>query len=137
MGRTSGCDSAEARKRLEMARQFFAVASLVADDRDEDASLLYANAASSLAILAGIAAADAACCAVLGERSRSQNHHDAERFVQEIQPDGAAAAKHLRGLLNLKDKAHYGFLAVNGSELTSTLRKAEALISFAESVVQR
>jgi hypothetical protein len=51
------------------------------------------KAAASSAVLAGIAAADAACCTVLGERSRSQDHRDATRLVRDVAPGGADAAK--------------------------------------------
>jgi hypothetical protein len=135
--RARDCDGAEARRRHARAREFLEVADLVKDERDGDASLVYANAATSLAVLAGIAASDAACCAELQQRSRSQNHHDAEALLGLIAPDGKAAARNLRDLLNLKDKAQYGFLAVSPAEMTSAMRKAEALIDFAETVVWR
>lgn len=63
------------------------------------------SVAASLAVLAGIAASDAACCRSLGERSRSENHRDAEALMAEIIPNGKRAAKQLRALLNLKDAA--------------------------------
>lgn len=61
------------------------------------------KAAVSSAVLAGIAAADAACCAALGERSRSPDHRDATRVVRDAVPGGAEAAKKLARLLDVKD----------------------------------
>lgn len=113
------------------------MAELIVDERDENASLLYSSAAASLAVLAGIAAADAACCAVLQERSRSRNHHDAEGLVAQIEPDGKQAARGLRELVNLKDKAQYGVLAVGPTELTAVMRKARQLVAFAETTLRR
>jgi hypothetical protein len=128
---------ADARRRFASAKEFLDVAELIVDERDENASLLYSSAAASLAVLAGIAAADAACCAVLQERSRSRNHHDAEGLVAQIEPDGKQAARGLRELVNLKDKAQYGVLAVGPTELTAVMRKARQLVAFAETTLRR
>jgi hypothetical protein len=65
-------------------------------------------------------------------RSRSQDHHDAERLLREIRPDGPDAANRLRRLLDLKDNAQYGFLHVGGQDLQAVLRQGRALIEFAE-----
>jgi hypothetical protein len=96
----------------------------------------YASVAASLAVLAGIAAADAACCKALGMRSRSQDHHEAERYLRKL-TGGSAAARQLRDLINLKDAAHYGFLDVSAPELRKTLRRARALLEFADEVLER
>jgi hypothetical protein len=103
---------------------------------ENDPSLEYGAAAASIAILAGIAAADAACCQVLGRRSRSDNHHDAEHLLGEIAPGGKTAASHLRKLINLKDTAHYGFITPSAPELKQSLRQAEQLVGFAERIVK-
>jgi hypothetical protein len=44
--------------------------------------------------------------------------------VAQIEPDGKQAARGLRELVNLKDKAQYGVLAVGPTELTAVMRKA-------------
>jgi hypothetical protein len=99
--RTQACGPAEARRRLDHARSFLEVAELAADVND--LSLEYASVAASVAILAGIAAADAACCQELGRRSRSENHHDAETLLATITPGGKRAASQLRQLIEIKD----------------------------------
>jgi hypothetical protein len=107
---------------------------MVADEGDP--SLEYGSASASIAVLAGIAAADAACCQALGRRSRSDNHREAERLLVEIAPGGKTAASHLRKLINLKDTAHYGFITPSAPELKRSLRQAEQLVGFAEQVVR-
>lgn len=136
-GRMRPCDRAQADQRLARAREFLEVAELVVDEQDEDASFVYASAAASLAVLAGIAASDAACCGVLQERSRSESHHDAERLLVQITPDGRKAAGDLRELLNLKDKAQYGFLQMSVPELRKVMRRASGLVEFAAAVLGR
>ena len=134
---TRVCDTNQARQRLQRASEFLDVASLVVDEKDKDASPVYASAAASLAVLAGIAASDAACCSTLGERSRSETHRDAERLLGQIGGGGEAASTDLRELLNLKDKAQYGFLKVNATELKRVMRRAESLVAFAEETLRR
>jgi hypothetical protein len=82
--RTQACGEPQARQRLGQARSFLEVAELTADETDP--SLEYGSVAASVAILAGIAAADAACCKELGKRSRSDDHHDAELLLEQIAP---------------------------------------------------
>lgn len=133
--RTQNCGPAEAHRRLAHARSFLDVAELTADEHD--LNLEYASVAASVAVLAGIAAADAACCMALGQRSRSEDHHDAETLLQEITPGGKRATSQLRQLLSLKDTAHYGFISVTAAELKRSLRQARHLVEFAEEILQR
>jgi hypothetical protein len=132
-GRTQKCSAAQARRRLGHAREFLSVAELVGDEND----LEYGSVAASLAVLAGIASSDAACCKELGERSRSQNHRDAIALLDQITPGGGVAGGHLRGLIDLKDTAHYGLINVSAANLKRALRGASHLLTFAEEVVQR
>jgi len=122
---------------MNRAREFLEVAELVVDEKDEDASPVYASSAAALAVLAGIAASDAACCKTLQERSRSDNHRDAEQLLAQITPGGKKAAGDLRELLNLKDKAQYGFLQMSVPEVRKVMRRAEKLVAFAGEVLNR
>ncbi len=106
---------------------------MTASETDTD----YVSVAAALAVLAGIAASDAACCKALGRRSRGQDHHEAEGLLRQIEPGGKTAATTLRRLINLKDEAHYGFIDVSGQDLQAAIRQAKALVSFAESVLKR
>lgn len=128
-GRAQRCGRPQATNRLAHACKFLDAAELIATDIEDDEA--NASVAASLAVLAGIAASDAACCARLGRRSRSQDHHDAERLLTEIVPDGRDAAKDLRRLLDLKDAAQYGVMHVSTAELRTAVRRAHALVNFA------
>lgn len=133
--RTQDCSATEARGRLAKARKFLEVGELVqeiAEDGDEEC----ASVSAALFVLAGIAAADAACCHVLGRRSRAQDHHAAEDLLADIVPDGTQAAVALRRLLNLKDEAHYGFYAVGGGKLRAAGRQAHAVVDFADGAMR-
>ncbi|WP_405055723.1 hypothetical protein OG474_23610 [Kribbella sp. NBC_01505] len=61
--RTQDCNRAQARVRLNQAREFLDVAEVVGD---VESGLATEHVAAALAVLAGIAAADAACCTPLG-----------------------------------------------------------------------
>ena len=132
-GRTQVCGSREARAKLRRAEQFMEVATLIKDEPDPD----WASAAAALAVLAGIAASDAACCKALGRRSRGQDHHDAEALLELIEPGGKSAASAMRRLINLKDEAHYGFYNMAAQDLKTALTQAQRLISFARDVLAR
>ena len=132
--RTQPCSVAQARTRLEHARKFLDVAELIAGEGED---VEYASAAAALAVLAGIAASDAACCAALGRRSRGQDHQQAIGLVEQVAPGGAQSANDLRRLLSLKDEAHYGLFDVSGQHLQSALRQAKALVEFAAQAIQR
>jgi hypothetical protein len=121
---------------MERAREFLEVAELVVDEKDQDASPVYASSAAALAVLAGIAASDAVCCKELQKRSRSENHRDAEQLLTQI-PGGKKAAADLGELLNLKDKAQYGFLAMSVPEVRKVMRRANRLVDFAAEVLRR
>lgn len=132
--RTQSCSRDDARTRLEHARKFLDVATLIAEPGQD---LEYSSAAAALAVLAGIAASDAACCQVLGRRSRGQDHRQAVDLVGQIEPGGADAARALGRLLNLKDQAHYGLFDIAGKDLQAALRQAEALVTFVGDVLRR
>lgn len=136
-GRTRSCDAAQAKQRLERAREFLEVAELVVDEQDGDASPVYASSAAALAVLAGIAASDAACCKELQKRSRSESHRDAEQLLTLITIGGDKAAGDLGELLNLKDKAQYGFLRMSVPEVRKVMRRAKRLVDFAAEVLSR
>ncbi len=127
------CDAADARKRLGDAEKYLEVVQLVAS---ED-SLESHNVAAGLAVLAGIAAADAACCKALNESSRGPDHREAADFLRRIVPGGSAAANNFERLVGLKDKAHYSFLNVSGQDRAGALRRAGQLVDFARQVLQR
>jgi len=132
-GRSQPCGASQARVRLAHARKFLEVAQLVAgEDFEESLSV-----SAALAVLAGIAASDAACCSALGRRSRSDDHRDAAGYLAQIQPGGAQAGRALIALIDLKDTAHYGLIYVTRRQLTTVLRRASMLVDFAADVLRR
>lgn len=133
--RTQRCSVREARTRRSHARKFLEVAELASSEQAHDPE--YASVAASLAVLAGIAASDAACCKALGERSRSPDHHDAESLLRGISRGGAAATRNLHSLIDLKDAAHYGMFDVSATDLRRALRRARSLLEFADEVLSR
>jgi hypothetical protein len=133
--RIQRCGEPQARQRLAQAKSFLEVAEVTADENDP--TLEFSGVAASIAILAGIAAADSASCAALSRRSRSDNHHDAGRLLTQISPGGRQAASQLRQLIDLKDAAHYGFISVSAPQLRRSLRQAAHLVEFAERVSGR
>jgi hypothetical protein len=120
--RTSACGQREATARLSDAMAQLQLAEL-AGGGSPAAEI---KAAISCAVLAGIAASDAACCKALGRTNRSQNHRDAVELLGQISPDGAEAAKQLERLLGLKDESQYGFTNPTGQKLQQAVRRAKA-----------
>ncbi|GAB3937040.1 hypothetical protein GCM10029976_049500 [Kribbella albertanoniae] len=127
-GRTQDCNRAQARVRLNQAAAFREVAELV-DGEDNDLATLQVSA--SLAVLAGIAASDAACCAALGCRSRGQDHRQAIALVAQAGPEGVVMSRALSTLLDLKDNAHYGMEFVTSAQVKKALRQSAILVDSA------
>ena len=110
---------------------------MLAEMAGADSPAAERKAAVACAVLAGIAASDAACCAALGRRSRSQDHRDAALLLRQVSPGGPQAATQLERLLSMKDQAHYGMGDVSGQALVAALRQARALVTFAEQAIER
>ena len=132
-GRTQPCGASQAQAKLLRAEKFLEAAGLIEDETEPD----FTSAAAALAVLAGIAASDAACCKALGRRSRGDDHHEAEKLLETITPGGKDAANALRRLINLKDEAHYGFYSVGRQDLHRSMSQAQKLIKFAGAVLSR
>lgn len=130
---TQPCDAAQARKRLADARAFLDLAELV--DVGAPPESLGVSAAN--AVLAGIAAADAACCHALGERSRGDDHRDALAVVAQVRPGGSEAAKARGRLLGIKNDAEYGLRPISRANRELAMRQARKLVTFAETVLER
>jgi len=127
------CEAEQARTRLGQARAFLEVAELVGTEQDE---LATPGVTAALAVLAGIAAGDAACCAALGRRSRGQDHRQALALLAQVTPDGQAMSRDLDRLLAVKDDAHHGLLQVSGQRAAAALRQARRLVDTAVTQVQ-
>jgi hypothetical protein len=133
LGRAQPCQKAHAQARMRDARAQLLLAELPGGASAPEER----KAAVSSAVLAGIAAADAACCHRLGERSRSQDHREAVRLVKQVEPGGADAATRLERLLAIKDESQYGFGGVGRDKHESALRQARAMVDFAQRTLER
>jgi hypothetical protein len=132
--RTAPCTPADARARLRKAQSFVTGAEL-ALGVDDDPLLDLPGVAAALAVLAGIAAADAACCAALGERSRGQAHQEAIALVRTVRPHGVQMARDLERLIQKKDNAHYGMISTTDTEAHAMIAWAQRLITCASATV--
>lgn len=112
-----------ARGRRIVAQKYLEVAELVAD---EDGATI--NVAVGLAVLAGIAAADAICIAAVGQRSAGADHAAAAELLERVD---RTLGRRLRSLVALKPASHYGEQLLSTAERTSALRSARVLVGAA------
>jgi hypothetical protein len=105
------------RGRLKKAVEFFDGAILIDDDMPD--------AAVSLLVNAGIAAADVICGVRLGIYAVGENHNDAVALLAKAD---AGAEKHLRVLLNAKSKVSYTHQSATADERKRSRRAAEVLV---------
>jgi hypothetical protein len=113
------------RGRLAKAEQFWEVAGLVRDLVEEQDPSEIGEAYVTLCVHAGIAAADALCCAGLGEHAQGESHNDAVELPGRVDKDAGRA---LRTLLALKTKAGYSHTSATAEEFKRAGRNAEALL---------
>lgn len=128
MARTAKTTPADLRHRAGTAREHLQVAlerlALVEEKPDPSAA---AQVAASNAISAGIAATDAICGAVLGERANDQDHRAAVELLATVRPDGSTLAGKLRRLLKDKSLLQYGGYCTSAVARTA-VRDAKALV---------
>ena len=138
-GRTKPCSRADAQGRFRRAETFLYVADLVLGEEvgsDEDDDGINLSGVSALfAVLAGIAAADAACCHRLAAHSRGQDHKQAVALVRTVIPNGPAMANDLDRLLDLQDNAHNDVLGVSQTEARSAVEQARRVVEAAKAVL--
>jgi hypothetical protein len=109
--------------RLKKATQFLDAA-IVIDDEMSDAAV-------TLLVNAGIAAADVICGVRLGKYAAGENHSQAVALLGQAEP---GMEKHLRSLLNVKSKVAYTHQSATSSERTKSRRAAEALVEAARRI---
>lgn len=115
------------RGRWNKALQFAEAAALLFDDQSESSDV--GDSFITLAVHAGIAAADVLCIARLGEYSASGAHDEAVALLKSADPE---AAKHLARLLSLKTKAGYTHRPASLSDVRTAYRSHKALLAAAE-----
>lgn len=133
-GRVQHCDHSHARVRVNQARAFLDTADMVSTVDDDLAS---PGVAAALAVLAGIAASDAACCVALGQRARGQDHRQATDLLRQVAPGGQMLSRDLARLLDIKDGAHYGAVYVTGQKASAAIKQARRLVEAAEALLRR
>lgn len=128
-GRTRECNRADARVRLDDATRFLAaVDTLASAGIDVGNDVLATNA-----IHAAIAAADAYCCATLGQRSASGDHADAATLLRGADRKlGTEFAK----VLGYKNAAAYETRETTDDEVKTCRRVAARLIEAAQQALQ-
>jgi hypothetical protein len=120
--------------RLVTARAYLEVASTVLAEQARDEFL---NVAAGLAVLAGIAASDAICCARLRGRHRGDDHRKAADLLKTAVPDGAKLAASFARLLDVKDEAHDGVIVESPRKARDAVRWATTLVTRAAEEVER
>jgi len=133
--RTRQCDESVTTGRLHKAQQFFQAATMIRDLADDESEL--GDAFVTLCVHAGIAAADAICCAALGEHAMGENHTEAVRLLRRVSPHGDSLGQSLHKLLTLKTRAGYSDLSVNAEMRRRAQRAAEHLVTAAGDLARR
>lgn len=129
-GETRDVDRAFAPRRLEAAQSFLHQAHRTAEGARGPADR---SAAVSSAILAAIAASDAACTVRLGQVWKG-DHARAHTLLATV--SGAEeAARALHRLTALKTNVQYLSETVTDTKLTSALRQADRVVEFADRVL--
>jgi hypothetical protein len=125
--RTRECTQQVRAGRLAKAIQFaevFDQARILAEEAREDV----ADACVTLAVHAGIAAADVICCTRLGVHAHGENHAESIALLRSADPDRAA---NLSTLLGMKSRARYSHDLVNAEMLRRAERAMTALVAAA------
>lgn len=124
--RTAAGDENVRRGRLAKAEQFADAARTIVEFADQTQDV--ADAYVTLCVPAGIAAADAICCARLGRYARGENHNDAVTLLRQVD---AEAARELNSLLSMKTLAGYSHLKVSPERVRRASRSMDALMAAA------
>ena len=122
-------DAAGVQARASHARSFLEVADLLKDETGRAEQ----NVRASLAVLAGIAAADAICGHVTGKASRSQDHQTAAALLRPID---TKAATILSRLLSDKSDAQYTPSFISAAEATRMVAYARDLVKAMDRILQ-
>lgn len=126
MPRAVRCTSATRVGRLRKAEQFREAAFSIIDLTDDAAEV--GDAYVTLLVHAGIAAADAICCARLGEHASGESHTQAVEILGRVDK---RLAEDLATLLAMKTKAGYDHRPVSADDRRRAERAADRLVEAA------
>jgi len=125
VGKTVRCTEATRAGRLTKAEQFWSAAQTIESSAEDETTI--SDAYTTLAIHAGIAAADVICCARLGEHARGDDHDEAALPAQTDRD----RAKDLATLLRMKTRSGYGDEPTSRTDRRRAQRAAARLIQAA------
>lgn len=117
------CTAAVRLGRQRKAEQFAYAFRTVHEFANEPGDV--ADACATLAIHAGIAAADVICCAALGHHHSGDDHRGAIELLAQVD---AALSRHLKTLLDVKTQAGYSHDAITDASLKKAERAMNALL---------
>lgn len=120
---TRAADRGEAVDRRRIAEKYLEVAEIAAM---EDGAAV--NVAVGLAVLSGIAAADAICISATGERYSGKDHAAAVHMLARIDK---RQGDELLSLVELKSISHYGNQLLTIRHRKRALRAAQSLVEAA------
>ena len=134
--RTRAMTRAEVQVRAQHAHSFIQAADLV-DQLGEEAGIpQIGNTIASLAVLAGIAASDAMCGAILGTRAAGEGHSEAVDLLRSTEP-GKRLAAHLRRLIDAKTEVQYSAAVLTRSRASDLMKAAQRLIAGMDEVLRQ
>ncbi|WP_448058976.1 hypothetical protein [Cellulomonas hominis] len=119
--------------RAEAARKFLEVAEMVHADPTDSG---YPQVTGSLAVLAGIAASDAVCGHVLGQRAQGQDHGQAVDVLGSFR-EGGPLATTLGRLLAQKSNVQYGTSYLTHARAASMLEQARRMVRGMDQILRR
>lgn len=125
--RTRPVSAAQVRAYLGKAEEYLSAATA---ELDADRPV----AATSLAIHAGINAADAVAGVRLGHRAAGQDHDEVIGLLRVAGPDGVAVAKELGRLLPMKTRAEYEPDDIPKSDAARAVDRARRIVEVARRV---
>lgn len=123
---TRDCTPGLSAGRRRKAIQFRDAFTTVAEFADEPGDV--ADVCVTLAVHAGVAAADVVCCAAMGRYHSGPGHRDAVELLRRVDPK---LARYLQALLELKTLAGYSHVALGVQDLSRASRAMEALVDAA------
>ena len=124
--RTRACTPAIVAGRQRKADQFAEAFTTVLEFADRPGDV--ADACATLAVPAGIAAADVICCVRLGRHHHGEDHRGAIELLASVD---RGLARQLKTLLDLKTLAGYSHDPITHASLKKAGRAMTALVSAA------
>jgi hypothetical protein len=132
--RTRPATTEDARTRLRSAQAYLDIAELVLDDKGR---VEMPGVAAGLAVLAGIAGADALCARRLAMIHRGDDHRSAAALLRQATPDGKKLAATFLRLIDIKDEAHYGIILIAPRRARDAVRWATLIVTRATEELER